>query len=329
MSVALLSVVAVGSLRKQGRGEAWDPPACTFAQDGPYKPQSWRTSLEMPEGSSAKKLALTLTFPSDATKTVLPLLFVSGFMMSASDYVPYATRLASHGYFVVQYDTGRLVADKEECGYARVIREALPSLAAQAPGFDASLLDATRLASAGHSRGGKMAALHAAEGISATAFLVDPVDSDGGSQSPSAVAALKDRGMALGLVGAGVTGRCNPEGRNWKEFHRVIGPGSWFELVVDAGHAHFVFPPQPWRQAYRLLCGGGRLSCQATIDLTLPAMLGWLESEYRKVDISQSGLKDWAAYWVANHVIAFDQLPGNVAAPEAARDVAEPALVPA
>ena len=58
-------------------------------------------------------------------------------------------------------------------------------------------------------------------------------------------------GMALGLVGAGVTGRCNPEGRNWKEFHRVIGPGSWFELVVDAGHAHFVFPPQPWRQAYR------------------------------------------------------------------------------
>lgn len=39
-----------------------------------------------------------------------------------------------------------------------------------------------------------MAALHAAEGISATAFLVDPVDSDGGSQSPSAVAALKDRG---------------------------------------------------------------------------------------------------------------------------------------
>ena len=113
---------------------AWDPPACTFAQDGPYKPQSWRTSLEMPEGSSAKKLALTLTFPSDATKTVLPLLFVSGFMMSASDYVPYATRLASHGYFVVQHDTGRLVADKEECGYARVIREALPSLAAQAPG---------------------------------------------------------------------------------------------------------------------------------------------------------------------------------------------------
>ena len=93
--------------------------------------------------------------------------------------------------------------------------------------------------------------------------------------------------------------------------------------VLSATHATCIVP------RFRLLCGGGRLSCQATIDLTLPAMLGWLESEYRKVDISQSGLKDWAAYWVANHVIAFDQLPGNVAAPEAARDVAEPALVPA
>ena len=52
------------------------------------------------------------------------------------------------------------------------------------------------------------------------AYLVDPVDntkySPEGEEYPSGVKALKRVGKPVGITGAGIMGRCNPEGSNYK-----------------------------------------------------------------------------------------------------------------
>ena len=54
------------------------------------------------------------------------------------------------------------------------------------------------------------------------AYLVDPVDntkySPEGEEYPSGVKALKRLGKPVGITGAGIMGRCNPEGSNYKVF---------------------------------------------------------------------------------------------------------------
>ena len=52
------------------------------------------------------------------------------------------------------------------------------------------------------------------------AYLVDPVDNTKqtpeGPDYPSGVKALKQLGKPVGISGAGIVGRCNPEGSNYK-----------------------------------------------------------------------------------------------------------------
>ena len=52
------------------------------------------------------------------------------------------------------------------------------------------------------------------------AYLVDPVDNTKqtpeGPDYPSGVMALNQLGKPVGISGAGIVGRCNPEGSNYK-----------------------------------------------------------------------------------------------------------------
>lgn len=136
--------------------------------------------------------------------------------MFASDYRPYAERIASYGYLVLQYDLPFLafVPDSKELRFARAIREAIPRIVKNLP---VGPVDHSRMAAVGHSRGAKLSALHLAarvdDGVSC-AFLVDPVDSgsDGGSTAPSALDALRDSGEArtTATVTRRRSGHCSP-----------------------------------------------------------------------------------------------------------------------
>ena len=52
------------------------------------------------------------------------------------------------------------------------------------------------------------------------AYLIDPVDNTRftpvSAEYPSAVRALRRAGRPVGITGAGVVGRCNPKGCNFK-----------------------------------------------------------------------------------------------------------------
>ena len=289
LAAGLGLVLAGLGLRPAAAEPGPDPGACEMCGPGPFPAARARDEVAVPGPLGA--LPVTVTYPAaPGPGSVAPVVLLSGFLLAPADHAPYAERLASHGYLVVQYDAPPLLPDTQELALLAPLRAALPALAARLPGFDAGALDASALGVAGYSRGGKLAALHLAGGGADAAFLVCPVDigGGGGRAGPSALEALRGRGLRLGVAGAGHTGPCNPEGRNWRAFAAEAGPGSWAQEVVAAGHAHFALPGQPRRAALRWLCGGSAaLASRDAIGLVLPALVGFLEQELRGRDASR------------------------------------------
>ncbi|KIZ06195.1 chlorophyllase I [Monoraphidium neglectum] len=202
-----------------------------------------------------------------------PVLFLyPGFQLRASFYGGYAERLASWGLAVVRYDTRLLdfVPAGVQTGYVTHLLEALAAINSDPSSQWHQRLDLSRLGAAGHSRGGKLAALHLASRtppLFTTAYLIDPVDSHGGEDDPSAVEALRGRGQRFGIAAAGVVGPCNPKDRT-RGFWQVAGPGSWRETVLRGGHAQFCNISN-WLVEHALdaLCGRGNDTHQAEEQL--------------------------------------------------------------
>jgi len=116
-------------------------------------------------GKNATHATAWPTLPPPAKKTTHwpAVLHLSGFQCVASQYQPLAARLATHGYACVQYTLPRLwpagtriVPDEAELAALGPVWAWAAARAARA-GLQ---LDAGRVAVAGHSRGGKLAALH-------------------------------------------------------------------------------------------------------------------------------------------------------------------------
>eukprot|EP00775_Hariotina_reticulata_P005870 gene5870-6111_t len=123
--------------------------------------------------------------------------------LQAADYTSYAKHLTSWGFAVVLYGLPLLhvVDDQVEVGFLPYLLHHVE----QQPEVW-GLLDSSRIAAAGHSRGGKLAALHLAGSPEVvTAFLIDPVDSSAfrppTPENPSAVEMLRGLNKSAGIAG--------------------------------------------------------------------------------------------------------------------------------
>ncbi|EIE24592.1 hypothetical protein COCSUDRAFT_62023 [Coccomyxa subellipsoidea C-169] len=145
-----------------------------------------------------------------------------------------------------------------------------------------SLLDFDRIAVAGHSRGAKLAYRAQVK----AAYLIDPVDNTTftpeSAEYPSAVRALRQSGKPVGITGAGIVGKCNPNGSNYEEFNGAAPAKSWLTLVAQSSHTEFLNAGFILNRAFALLCGNrGSNSFQETLRLTAPPMLAWMDSQLR------------------------------------------------
>ncbi|KAI8469863.1 MAG: hypothetical protein J3K34DRAFT_521872 [Monoraphidium minutum] len=197
---------------------------------------------------------------------------------------PFAAPHPVLGVAVVRYDIRLLdlVPAGVQAAYVPYLLAALNGLNTDPASQWFGRLDLSRLGAAGHSRGGKVAALHLASPAAplfSAAYLIDPVDSEGGAGEPSAVEALRGRGKRFGISAAGIVGSCNPPDRT-KGFWEVAAPGSWRETLRRGGHAQFC-NISSWvvERALDMLCGAGGDSHEAVMALTLPPMVAWLSSE--------------------------------------------------
>jgi len=275
-------------------------------------------------GDKGCPLALFLTCPKKAggaAPNSYPLVvFYSGFQMSAATYRAYARDLASWGYVVLQYDVPgallkKIVPDQEEIKFWPHLIGWVKDLSRQPGSVVYEAVDLRRVAVMGHSRGAKLAALVAAGGTPdgspapAAAVCVDPVDMTSQTRKagyPSAVDALGAAPRRLALIGAGVTGWCNPEDEGWRKFWPALLPGSWRLVLPNAGHMQFTDAKGATAWAWDKLCGAGKTgapgnSHKPIIQWTSAAAVAWLESAFRPEQASaplakyQAFIKEQAA----------------------------------
>ncbi|KAA6429379.1 MAG: hypothetical protein FRX49_00773, partial [Trebouxia sp. A1-2] len=251
------------------------------------------------ETQAQRKLSITVTLPAHGTDSTswqisrsppYPVIFFfNGFLLKPAYYSAYASRLATWGYAVVQYDTGRwpILKDRQELP---IFQQLIDWLSTQSGLKEA--IDLGHIGVAGHSRGAKLAALHFASGQSSVkaAFLVDPVDNTRETPEsvdyPSAAKALKLANRPVGIAGASVITGCNPVGSNWEHFWPNVGDGSWLLEVNGASHNTFLRASWLMEKALDLLCKRGPTSHEDTIGLTMPAMTAWIDKELRGVQMA-------------------------------------------
>jgi pimeloyl-ACP methyl ester carboxylesterase len=193
--------------------------------------------------------------PAPGTANGHVLVFLPGFLSSASSYRMLLEPLTAHGISVVVPQlyrrgpavlAGRYTVEHEAHAAAAVVR-----------GEAGGSRDRT-VVLGGHSRGGqaawRAANLLAGEGVPAALVLVDPVDGAGRRpEVPSSTLDPVEFRCPCLVVGAGIGGRCAPEPVNHRVFAAAAPEAG--HVVVDAiGHGD-VLDDRPAATARRL-CGG-------------------------------------------------------------------------
>ena len=198
------------------------------------------------------------------------LVFLPGFMTARTSYRALLEPVAAAGTTVVVpqlYRRGVAVL----AGRFPVAREA--AVAADLVRSTAALHRTTSVVLGGHSRGGqaawRAAALLARDGLPAGVVLVDPVDGEGRSSTGPVTTASPDGfACAMLIIGAGIAGRCAPDGVNHRAF-AAAAPQARHVVVRALGHADVLQGPA--RSIGRLLCRGadhpdvGRATCSALV----------------------------------------------------------------
>ncbi|KAI8463622.1 MAG: Alpha/Beta hydrolase protein [Monoraphidium minutum] len=287
---ALLLVAAIGAAS-----------ADDYTADGPCGGQKAKHAIILPKETGCKMLEclmnVIVTRPDPAkagvgacAKGPYPVVYLfNGFSSRAEWYSYLPNRLASYGYVVVQYNLNAiLTTDAQEMKYLKPLQVWLQGESADASSPLSGALDFSQQATAGHSRGGKLAALHmAAEPkVFTTAVLIDPVDntifSPEGPAYPNAAKALAalDPKKTAAVIGASVTSLCNPADANFETFYAPLGPGSWREVQAGATHTSYVallegvvpLPP---------VCGKGDMPAADVQKFTMATTVAWFEQAFR------------------------------------------------
>eukprot|EP00884_Botryococcus_braunii_P013219 jgi/Botrbrau1/21899/Bobra.0249s0027.2 len=297
---------------------------CQYMDVGRYVPTTYIDRRF--ETASHHHLLVRVTLPgcqNGSFKTSDPhpiVFFFNGFEARLSHYKRYAEHLASWGYAVVQYETGllSLLNEQVELPYMEEILMELKDGTDPQSKAVQGRIDFGNVAVGGHSRGGKLAALHfARKPYLRACYLLDAVDNTKfapeSAAHPSATKEVQKGGRPLGLVGAHMIGSCNPQGSNWKFMWPRMPPGSWLTVVGGASHTSFLDAGFLLNRIFDGLCSRAHISRLEAFRLTVPGFLAWLEMHMRPESQEREGrlaeFTSWAARASAAAEISFSTLP--------------------
>ncbi|MBA3539017.1 MAG: hypothetical protein H0T79_05270 [Deltaproteobacteria bacterium] len=187
--------------------------------------------------------AAATTFVPAAAPAPRPLVVISpGFQMPRTQYVSYAQHLASWGMTVVLADYADTSFFPDHQGLADDVRGVITWALAQ-PGLGA---DATKIATAGHSLGGKISTLAAADDTRIVAVIGwDPVDSTSPSVAPEKLTAMTAAVAVIGeTTNAGGGGMpCAPNAENFARFYAAAPSPALAMTITGADHMDWVDDP--------------------------------------------------------------------------------------
>ncbi|MCS6797286.1 MAG: hypothetical protein NZ898_01935 [Myxococcota bacterium] len=224
--------------------------------------------------------------------------FLPGFQLTSADYLSTVEHLATHGFVVLRADPPASLVSVDHVQMAADVR-AVVGWALEADGLLAGRVDPDRVGLAGHSLGGKVAAMAAAEDPRIGAvFGIDPVNAGnpitGFTPSlpdilPEVVATLD---MPVGFVGEttnaeGFGQPCAPRDGNFQQFYAAATGAPWAASWEIAGADHMDFPDR-----CGLLCGA---CTPGTADpARVRAITRTLATAFfRRHLLGQSAMEDW------------------------------------
>lgn len=269
-------------------------------------------------------VVVSVTLPARGTEgrtAPWPLaVFSPGFSTPSSAYAVTAGRLASWGYVVVRYDLqGESFLNASTHASLAATHGALIDWV-RLQGESGMLrgeVDASRVLAAGHSRGGKVAALAATQDARILGVVgFDPVDAPPPLQMPSddyplASARLRalDREVPMAVLGAEFGGRssfgmpCAPTQYNYATFFDgARGPG--LEVVLrEAGHGQFVDDDRT-AAASAALCPAGSAMNETVRTVSRTLLVAWAERTLRGADVSRWVRGEWLQARVADRTLS-------------------------
>ncbi|HEY5946246.1 MAG TPA: CocE/NonD family hydrolase [Kofleriaceae bacterium] len=200
------------------------------------------TTASIPGAAQGRTLAATVFAPTTGP-TPRPLVIVSpGFQMSRTQYASYAHHLATWGFVAI-------TTDYAESGFfidhARIAAD-VPAVIDWALAQSALAVDGQRIATAGHSLGGKISVFGATLDARIKAVVGwDPVDSNNPSVAPEKMATLA---AAVAVVGETTNGSgggmpCAPAADNFTAFYAAAKTPALAMTVLGADHMDWVDDP--------------------------------------------------------------------------------------
>jgi len=277
-----------------------------YRQRGPYQPATLPTlehicSTCFPLCQSDKCIIrLFVTYPKGfqlvGIKPPFPLVVITpGFLINAEQYLDYASQLASWGYCCVVYDKREQALDAmTDTLCIRFLKEVIDWC-----GKDPVLKKLTDVESrgvllVGHSRGGKISTLVAAEDPRINAlFLIDPVDitryAPMGPDFPSAIEKLRNNSsggivgkrnpLPVGIIGGALGGDCVPKDSNYNVYYDASPGPTWLVELKNAGHLQYLSN----REAvpFNNFCAAGGAPDKAVASVTQTMMVAFAEAFVR------------------------------------------------
>lgn len=273
-----------------------------YGQPGPHTVQTNSHILSL-GGLFGTRIPLTIYTPDTGPAPTIVL--HHGFQLSAADYVSYGEHLASWGFAVVMPAMpGGLLNPRthtELAGDLTAVLDFVESDGLAPNGPFAGVADTDRLGLAGHSMGGKISMLVAADDPRVDAvFGIDPVDAgppfafDPADYPSVAPERMADITVPLGIIGetidasGGLFGQsCAPAGDNFVEYtDAAVSPVVELDLL---GADHMDFLDNPGCLAC-LACGPGTAPTEQTRTITRRTMTAFFEFTLRDDDPARAAI---------------------------------------
>ncbi len=221
--------------------DAFVPSSDDPANDGVHTVSTMTANI--PGAAQGRMLAATVFVPTGGQPAPRPLVVMSpGFQMARTQYMSYARHLATWGFVVV-------LTDYAEPGFfvdhAKLAAD-VPAVIDWALAQTSLDVDAQKIATAGHSLGGKISVFAATLDSRIRAVVGwDPVDSSNPSVAPEK---MNNLSAAIAVVGETTNGSgggmpCAPAADNYKAFYVAAQAPAIEITVVGADHMDWVDDP--------------------------------------------------------------------------------------
>jgi dienelactone hydrolase len=217
-----------------------------YGADGP----SGYTTSSLQVGGPNGTFTTTAYVPS-GTSPMPVVILSSGLQQPAAAYAPYGERLASWGIIALLRDDPGVLGEGSPAIAADVSYEVstwLSSMSTSASGALSGKVDVSRIGLAGHSRGGQvalMAAAQGAHGLLKGVFGLDPVDSSTDGGAGLAAAGIASIGVPIAFIGEttdSAASSCAPAGENYLSLYQAAASPIVSLTRIGADHTMFEDP---------------------------------------------------------------------------------------